>query len=164
MKIKIKKLILLAPLLLVLFVSCELFESTTVSSQEITKASRWSPNDQSPSYPECEALEKVKQMECFHRLISEQLKRSISEANLVANLPVEAAVVLRLKVDKKGFFSLIDAEITTSVSEALPNLDYLLKKAVANLPQALPATKTNVGVFVDAQFTLPIRISAQHSE
>jgi hypothetical protein len=164
MEIKKIKLILLMPLFVAYLISCELFESTTVSSKEIKKASSWSSNDQSPNYPECEALEKIKQMECFQSLISEQLMMSISEANLVANAPIEASVVLRLKVDKKGIFSLVDLEVSSGVSEALPNLETTLEKAVAKLPQALPATKTNVGVYVATQFTLPIQISAQASE
>ena len=42
----------------------------------------------------------------------------------------------------------------------MPELNRFLL-AVANLPLALPATKTNVGVYVDSQFTMPVHISAQ---
>jgi hypothetical protein len=73
-------------------------------------------------------------------------------------------VVLTLKVDKTGAFSLVEAEIPNSVLEALPYLESTLNEAVVNLPQALPATKTNVGVYVDTQFTLPIQIRAQPTE
>lgn len=144
--------------------SCELFESTTVSSKEIKKASTWSSKDQAPSFPECETLEKKEQLECFQELISENLMIFISEANLVATAPVEASIDLRLKIDKEGVFSLIEIEMSNSISEALPYLESTLENAVANLPKALPATKTNVGVYVDAQFTLPIQISAQPAE
>jgi hypothetical protein len=58
----------------------------------------------------------------------------------------------------------LEAEIPNSVLEALPDLETTLNDAVANLPQALPATKTNVGVYVDTQFTLPIQIRAQPVE
>ena len=43
-------------------------------------------------------------------------------------------------------------------------MKFTLESAVASLPQALPATKTNVGVYVDAQFDLPIQIRAQPIE
>ena len=69
-----------------------------------------------------------------------------------------------LKVDKKGVFSLIETEIPNRVLDLLPLLESTLEDAVANLPEALPATKTNVGVYVDTQFTLPIQISAQPIE
>ena len=162
MKNKILSLLLYC--LLVFISSCELFESTTVSSKEIKKASAWSSKDQAPSFPECESLEKKDQMECFENLISEYVMASIANANLVASSPIQASVVLRLKVDKKGIFSLEEAEISNDVLEALPDLETVLEDAVVNLPKALPATKTNVGVYVDAEFTLPVNISAQPAE
>jgi hypothetical protein len=83
---------------------------------------------------------------------------------MVASTPLDENVVLTLKVDKTGAFSLVEAEIPNSVLEALPYLESTLNEAVVNLPQALPATKTNVGVYVDTQFTLPIQIRAQPTE
>ena len=38
----------------------------------------------------------------------------------------------------------------------MPELSTLLENAIASLPQALPATKTNVGVTVVSQIKLPI--------
>ena len=154
----------LIPLLVFQLTSCDLFESTTVSSKEIKKASSWTKKDQAPSFPECESLEKEDQLDCFQNIISEQLLMSIFDANFVATFPLDENIILTLKVDKKGVISLLEAEIPNSVLEALPDLETTLNDAVANLPQALPATKTNVGVYVDTQFTLPIQIRAQHVE
>jgi hypothetical protein len=151
----------LIPLLVFQLTSCDLFESTTVSSKEIKKASSWTKKDQAPSFPECESLEKEDQLDCFQNIISEQLLMSIFDANFVATFPLDENIILTLKVDKKGVISLLEAEIPNSVLEALPDLETTLNDAVANLPQALPATKTNVGVYVDTQFTLPIQIRAQ---
>ena len=161
-----KKIItyILAPFLAIQLSSCELFESTTVSSKDIKKASSWSKKDQAPSYPECESLEKDEQLDCFQNIISERLMMSISDTNMVAITPLDENVVLTLKVDKTGALSLVEAEIPNSVLEALPYLESTLDEAVVNLPQALPATKTNVGVYVDTQFTLPIQIRAQPTE
>jgi hypothetical protein len=154
----------LIPLLVFQLTSCDLFESTTVSSKEIKKASSWTKKDQAPSFPECESLEKEDQLDCFQTIISEQLLMSIFDANFVATFPLDENIILTLKVDKKGVISLLEAEIPNSVLEALPDLETTLNDAVANLPQALPATKTNVGVYVDTQFTLPIQIRAQPVE
>lgn len=164
METKKNIILFLLPFLTIQLSSCELFESTTVSSKEIKKASSWSKNDQPPSYPECESLEKPKQLECFQSIISERLMFTIYNANLVADVPLEENIILNLKVDKKGVISLMEAEIPNSILAALPNLESTLNDAVANLPEALPATKTNVGVYVDAQFSLPILIRAQPIE
>ncbi len=154
----------LIPILVFQLTSCDLFESTTVSSKEIKKASSWTKKDQAPSFPECESLEKEDQLDCFQNIISEQLLMSIFDANFVATFPLDENIILTLKVDKKGAISLLETEIPNSVLEALPDLETTLNDAVANLPQALPATKTNVGVYVDTQFTLPIQIRAQPVE
>lgn len=154
----------LIPLFVFQFTSCDLFESTTISSKEIKKASSWSNKDQAPSYPECDSLDKKEQLECFQNIVKELLMMSISESNLVATNPLEENIVLTLKVDKKGVFSLLETEIPNRVLDLLPLLESTLEDAVANLPEALPATKTNMGVYVDTQFTLPIQISAQPFE
>ncbi|MBL6666045.1 MAG: hypothetical protein ISP66_03490 [Flavobacteriaceae bacterium] len=156
--------IVLIPLFLIQLTSCELFESTTVSSKEIKKASTWSKKDQAPSFPECESLEEKYQLDCFQNIISEQLMASIIDTNFVAPYPLDDNIVLTLKVDKKGAFSLLEAEIPNSVLGALPDLESRINDAVTNLPNALPATKTNVGVYVDTQFSLPIQIRAQPVE
>ena len=89
---------------------------------------------------------------------------TILDASFVATSPLEESIVLTIKVDKKGAFSLVEAEIPNSVLDALPYLESTLNDAVLNLPEALPATKTNVGVYVDTQFKLPILIRAQPNE
>ena len=161
-----KKIIILVlfPFFVIQLSSCDLFESTTVSSKEIKKASSWSKKDQPPSYPECESLDKEEQLECFQNIVSDRLMTTILEASFVASTPFEESIDLTLKVDKNGAFSLVEAEIPNSVLDALPYLESTLNDAVLNLPDALPATKTNVGVNVDIQFKLPILISAQSME
>ena len=60
---------------------------------------------------------------------------SISESNLVATNPLEENIVLTLKVDKKGVFSLLETEIPNRVLDLLPLLESTLEDAVANLPE-----------------------------
>jgi hypothetical protein len=159
---KLRKIFLgsIAILLLMGTNACDWFESHTLSSTQIKKASSWSAVDQPPTYPECESLEKEEQMECFQDLISQQLLASIAEAELMANAPVEASISVLLKIDKSGSFSILETYISNAVATALPDLQRVLEEAVLNLPQALPATKTNVGIYVDTQIALPIQIRA----
>ena len=161
-----KKIIILVlfPFFVIQLSSCDLFESTTVSSKEIKKASSWSKKDQPPSYPECESLDKEEQLECFQNIVSDRLMTTILEASFVASTPFEESIDLTLKVDKNGAFSLVEAEIPNNVLDALPYLESTIEDAIAKLPNALPATKTKVGVNVDIQFKLPILISAQSME
>ena len=105
------------------FNSCDIFESTTISSKEIKKASSWSKKDQAPTYPECDSLDKKEQLECFQNIVKELLMMSISESNLVATNPLEENIVLTLKIDKKGVFSLLETEIPNRVLDLLPLLE-----------------------------------------
>jgi hypothetical protein len=157
------KNILLFPIVILIISSssCELFSSTKVSSSEIKKASSWSSKDQPPSFPECEGVEKKEQLKCLQSIISDQLKLAISDFDIIAVEPLNQEIIVQIKIDKEGVFSLLDAKIPNTVRDALPELEQILKQAIANLPLALPATKTNVGVYVDSQLTMPVHISAQ---
>ena len=154
-------LLFLIVILIISSSSCELLSSTKVSSSEIKKASSWSSKDQPPSFPECEEVEKKEQLKCLQSIISDQLKLAVSDFNITAVEPLNQEIVVQIKIDKEGVFSLLDAKIPNTVRDAMPELEQILTQAVANLPLALPATKTNVGVYVDSQFTMPVQISAQ---
>ena len=147
--------------LIISSISCELLSSSKVSSTEIKKASSWSSKDQPPSFPECDEVEKKDQLKCFQSIISDQLKLAISDFDIIAVEPLNHEIIVQIKIDKEGVFSLLDAKIPNTVRDALPELEQILKQAIANLPSALPATKTNVGVYVDSQLTMPVHISAQ---
>ncbi len=154
-------LLFLIVILIISSSSCELLSSTKVSSSEIKKASSWSSKDQPPSFPECEGVEKKEQLKCLQSIISDQLKLAISDFDIIAVEPLNQEIIVQIKIDKEGVFSLLDAKIPNTVRDALPELEQTLKQAIANLPLALPATKTNVGVYVDSQLTMPVHISAQ---
>ena len=154
---------LLFPIVILIFSSssCEQLSSTKVSSSEIKKASSWSSKDQPPSFPECDEVEKKEQLKCFQSIISDQLKLAISDFDIIALESLNHEIIVQIKIDKDGVFSLLDAKIPNAVRDAMPELEQILSQAVANLPLALPATKTNVGVYVDSQFTMPVDIIAQ---
>ena len=141
--------------------SCEILSSTKLSSSEIKKASSWSSKDQPPSFPECEGVEKKEQLNCLQSIISDQLKSAISDMDIIAVEPLNHEIIVQIKIDKEGVFSLLEAKIPNTVRDALPELEMILTQAIANLPLALPATKTNVGVYVDSQLSMPVHIIAQ---
>ena len=62
------------------------------------------------------------------------------------------------------YFSLGEFEDDADVLFQIESLSDILDEAVSALPQALPAVKTNVGVKVKTQLTLPVRIIASPQE
>ena len=147
-----------------LIVSCDFFSSSGLTSVEIKKASSWSSNDQPPTFPECETLDKKEQLECLQEILSNIIMDQIAMSSPISSVPLNEEVKLILKIDQEGVFSLVEAQISSSVKKAIPELKSILEEVIRSLPQALPATKTNVGVYVKSQLSLPIQIVAQPSK
>ena len=59
-------------LTMLLLSSCSFFDYS-VPEKEITQSSSWGPNDQPPSYPECESLDSNEQKKCFIESIEKKL-------------------------------------------------------------------------------------------
>ena len=150
--------------LLPLIISCDFFESTEISEKKIESASKWSKDDQPPTYPECEALSLDAQVDCMSDILSSYITEYVYSSNIIAKGDINEEIQLIIKIDKEGFFSLSEIQSSDNIIELLPDIDALLSDAVISLPQALPATKTNVGTFVETKLTLPIKITASASE
>ena len=150
--------------LLPIIISCNLFDSSGISDKEIKAASKWSKNDQPPIYPECEALSLDTQVDCMSDILSSYITEYVYSSNMIANGDIDEEILLIIKIDKEGFFSLSEVQSSDNIIELLPDIEGLLSDAVISLPQALPATKTNVGTFVETKLTLPIQITALTSE
>ena len=146
-----------------MFSGCNLFESTTVSSQEIAKASSWTSTDIGPSFEVCEGKEADEMNTCFKEIVTSTIKEFLLKTTPVASQRIEEEVLATLRVDEKGYFSLMTVDISNALRDALPDFEKILKDAVNQLPQAKPAIKSNVGIFVVSEFQLPIRILAQES-
>ena len=140
--------------------ACEYFSTSTYTPQQIKKESEWSSNDQPPSFSVCEDQPKEDQFSCFKSTIAATINASLYSETLVANQEIDEEIVLVLSIDKEGSIGLEAIENGSYVAEAIPELSRLIENAVANLPLASPASKTNVGVSVDSTIKLPIRISA----
>ena len=145
-----------------MFLGCQLFESNKVTPQEIKSASTWSEKDQEPSFSDCDGFDQaIDKKNCFESMISNSIMDYISENPWESSKYIDEEIVLNLHIDKEGYFSLQDIERSKEISDAIPNMDESLEIAVSQIPQAQPAIKTNVGVFVATTLKLPIMISAQ---
>ena len=159
---RILKIFLAIGIAIQMFLGCQLFESKKVTSQEIKSASSWSEKDQEPSFTDCDGFDQaIDKKNCFESMISYSIMDYISENPWESSKYIDEEIVLNLHIDKEGYFSLQDIERSKEISDAIPNMDESLEIAVSQIPQAQPAIKTNVGVFVATTLQLPIMISAQ---
>ena len=151
-------------LMFILFQGCEYFNTSTISPKQVKEQSLWSENDQAPSFSECDGLEGDANAECFNNMITERLTSILAEYNFTSDTILNEEVILTLELDTEGYFSLGEFEDDADVLFQIESLSDILDEAVSALPQALPAVKTNVGVKVKTQLTLPVRIIASPQE
>ena len=144
-----------------LLLGCHLFQSTAVSSQEILVASKWSSEDIGPSFVACDEFDGEEMKNCFENIVSTPLSDYLTGTLLEANQSIEEELLLIIEVDHEGYFSLGEVDFSNALLDAIPTLREILEEAVHQLPQAKPAIKSNVGIFVSSQFQLPLRIVAQ---
>ena len=132
--------------------SCD-SNNVRVSNSDIQSASAWSINDQPPTFPQCENLKNNEHLDCFKNIIEIEINSFLN--NKV--FPVDTSeFILTLKIDTIGKFSL--DKLSPSEKLNSESID-MIKNAVENIPDALPAIKTNIGEFVEVTFNLPFKLN-----
>ena len=162
MEVQLRSLtICLICILLFSLSGCHLFESTTVPKSEIIKASSWSDQAQGPTFESCQGLEGAENQSCFESILTSSILDYFLQNPLESSENIEEEILITLRIDAEGYFSLEDIGSSDRIMEAIPNLESSLINAVEQLPQAQPALKTNVGTHVATLFQLPLKILAQ---
>ena len=140
--------------LLIIFatVSCDT-NNIRVSDSEIESASAWSVKDQPPTFPQCENSKNNEHLVCFKNIIEVEINSFLNDKVFPADT---SEFILTIKIDTIGKFSL--DKFTPSEKLNSVSID-MIKNAVENIPNALPAIKTNVGEFVEVTFNLPFKFN-----
>ncbi|RPG62770.1 MAG: hypothetical protein CBD66_001500 [Flavobacteriaceae bacterium TMED206] len=154
------KLLLNLSVFCFLITSCENFSTKTYTPQQIKKASQWSDKDQMPTFETCSSLEIKEQFDCFKDEIANSIYNSLSYEDLISNQEIDEEIILNIIVDNEGNIALDNVENGSIVYDAIPTLSEMINLTISSLPKALPATKTNVGIYVKSKIKLPIRITA----
>ena len=137
--------------------SCSFFETETISKKQIIEQSKWSISDQYPSFPECEDFENEDQKDCFDDTVNYLIQDYINTFELESDKSIDIKFNLTIEISKDGVFKLIEFE-NKNLGSNIPNFNNIIREAVDSLPKAIPAVKTNVGVYVATKFTLPIEL------
>ena len=143
-----------------LITSCENFSTKTYTPQQIKNASQWSDKDQMPTFETCSSLEIKEQFDCFKDEIANSIYNSLSYEDLISNQEIDEEIILNMIIDEEGNIALDNVENGSTVYDAIPALSEMINTTISSLPKALPATKTNVGIYVKSKIKLPIRITA----
>ncbi len=146
--------------LISLLTACEYFSTSTHTPQQIKKASSWSDKDQGPSFASCQDMSSEEQFTCFKNTISQAVNDALYAQELIASAALNEEVVLTILIDSEGNITLDSVEDQAAALDAIPGLYDVLSDAILSLPQAIPSTKTNVGVSVATSVELPIQVVA----
>ena len=115
--------------ILPIIISCNFFESSEISGKKIESASKWSNNDQPPTYPECETLSLDAQVDCMFDILSSYITEYVYSSNMIANGDIDEEILLIIKIDKEGFFSLSEVQSSDNIIELLPDIEGLLESS-----------------------------------
>ena len=113
-----------------------------------------------PLLETCSSLEIKEQFDCFKDEIANSIYNSLSYEDLISNQEIDEDIILNIIVDNEGNIALDNVENGSIVYDAIPTLSEMINLTISSLPKALPATKTNVGIYVKSKIKLPIRITA----
>jgi len=119
----------------------------------------WNKNDEFPSIISCEQIESESERNiCFQQKLTKSIFDNIDFSQIEVNNSLNDTLRISILIDKDGKISLYDSQVNLKVKKQIPLIDSILYNAINNLPQVLPAIKTNIGVEVNSRFELPLII------
>lgn len=143
---------------------CEYFNTTTITPAQVKEQSNWSEKDAAPSFEDCDGLEGEENLDCFKNLVGENISFALNQYSFNSIEIIDEEIIISIEIDAEGNFSLTDIQDKNDVISKVESLYSDLEDIILNLPTALPAVKTNVGVKVKTQLKLPIRIISSPGE
>ncbi len=139
---------------------CEYLNTINISPKQIKQQSTWNDRDQEPSFNDCEGLKNDANINCFKQIISNNISYALGQRTFISSEKLDQEIVVIIQIDSEGNFLLFEVEDEYDVISKIEFLYSELENIITNLPQALPAIKTNVGIKVKTQLKLPVRIIA----
>lgn len=151
-------------LLLLIFCSCENFETRRVSSEEIFSAEsrelNWQEVDQYPAFQECrQVLESQAAKKCFEKKVAHYFYAHLEAKQPVVTEVINDTLYLHLRISQEGVPQIDSIDVSPLIIEQLPDIREWLVQSVDSLPKIYPASKR--GIPVVTTFKMPVVIKAE---
>ncbi|GAA0738692.1 hypothetical protein GCM10009431_06880 [Gaetbulibacter jejuensis] len=142
--------------------SCDYFDKQKISTEEILQEElqtfNWNDVDEYPTFASCDTTSgKANKKNCFETTLRNILNENLSKHNIVVSEDVNDTVILKIKIDSKGQFTIEDIKSSDVTRQQIPELDSLLTHSFDSLPKIYPAIKRSQQV--TTQFNLPVIVS-----
>ena len=131
------------------------------SDDKIEIQTSWNNTDEYPSTSECDKLtEKKLRINCFNSFISDLISQNLLREIKSVNSDINDTILIELTINKDGVIIFDKISDFNDVINSVNNLDEVVYRIFDNLPKVLPATKTNLGIYVSSKIKLPIIIKS----
>jgi hypothetical protein len=144
--------------LLITVFSCKRFSlSNQDKSIAIDTIVDFSSVDSYPTFDNCnELIEKEEKSFCFRETIYQKIGEELDKAKLESNDTLNEAVLVKLRINSKGIFTIDSIISSEKIKTVFPKLDSILHQSITVLPKIFPAIKR--GIPVTTVYELPIQI------
>ena len=131
------------------------FQDNSVDKIEIQTS--WNNTDEYPSTPDCDKLtEKKLRINCFNSYLSDLFSQNLLSEIKNVNTEINDTILIELTINKEGVIIFDKISGFNDVINSVNNLDEVVYRIFDNFPKVLPATKTNLGIYVSSKIKLPI--------
>lgn len=131
------------------------FKDNSVDKIEIQTS--WNNTDEYPSTPDCDKLtEKKLRINCFNSYLSDLFTQKLLSEIKSVNSDINDTILIELTINKEGVIIFDKISGFNDVINSVNNLDEVVDRIFDNFPKVLPATKTNLGIYVSSKIKLPI--------
>ena len=118
---------------------------------------KWNVNDEPPSIKLCdEIVSELDRDICFKEKLIRLIYDNIDFSEIVVENNLNDTLIISILINQRGKISLLKSFVPKKIKNHIPIIDTIILKAINDLPNILPATKTNIGVQVSSSFELPI--------
>lgn len=147
--------------LLFLFIVFQSCNKITFSKQEriqqLDTIIDFSSVDTYPSFPKCDSIvTKEAKADCFRKSLHKAIHSELQYYTFMVKDTINEVVMLQIKIDSTGVFSLQQLDYSEKIQQELPDLDSVFKVALQKLPRIFPAIKR--GIPVSSTYQIPIKI------
>ena len=138
--------------------SCSYFSLSNNEDKVLLDANiDFSDVDRYPTFENCtEFIEKIEKEFCFRETIYHQVGQALDKYQLKSNDSINEIIVVKLKIDSKGFFNIHSMISSPNLKTMFPQFDSIIYKGIETLPKVFPATKR--GIPVATLYELPIHL------
>tara|TARA_A100001015_G_scaffold321184_1_gene450646 strand:- start:2644 stop:3114 length:471 start_codon:yes stop_codon:yes gene_type:complete len=131
------------------------FQDNSVDKIEIQTS--WNNTDEYPSTPDCDKLtEKKLRINCFNSYLSDLFTQKLLSEIKSVNSDINDTILIELTINNEGVIIFDKISGFNDVINSVNNLDEVVDRIFDNFPKVLPATKTNLGIYVSSKIKLPI--------